>query len=858
MIKTFIKNNTINRVILISVLSFMCFFILKSNVHAATITMPSTLEADTTSYVLLSSSGTTSSVSGFSTDLIITLSVTSGTIKITTSTGLTAPTGYGSGDWTGSSTIAFEGSQTNVNNALATLSYQGSGSSSTTLEASATPTGAAYNPDNGHYYKLSASGLNWDAAKIVASSSSFNGLTGYLATITSSSENDFVKSKVPQGSDAWYGASDAVAEGASEGEWEWATGPEAGTKFWTGGLGGSVVPGFYEDWNVGEPNNVNQGDAGFENYLAISNSGGWNDYVPVHALDYVIEYGGLGGETATVEDSTNIIITNTQDSDPLLLSSTPADDATGVATDSSLVITFTETVDAESGNITLYKSDDTLVQQFDVTSDISGSGTDTITINPTADLDDQTSYYLQIDATAFDDTAGNSYAGISNSTTYSFTTADETNPTVSTLSPADGATGVAINSNIVATFDEAVDAESGYITLYKSDGTQIEQFDVTSNISGSGTAEITIDPTSDLNNETQYYIQIDATAFDDATGNSYAGISDTTSWAFITPTCPTIDNTATYNAYPTCGVATCNDGYTLSDGTCNASGGGARIILPSIGIGQTDTFIPMYKLKPIHKFNQTPINVLMFIDSTAEFSAVVSKTQEAQVCNLKIANLDMISQKIKVEITPNHQILELDIEEAQHIDLDNDNINDIKLTYNELLVNRIDLTFEQLSFQSFGNNKLIKYADSPKIYLLTDGVKHWIYDEKTFNYFNYNWDEIITINSNLTYPERKIIKIKDQKTEEYKKAETEFTRDLFLGSTGGDVKQLQIYLNNNGSILTESGPGSPGEETMFFGRLTKEALIKFQKNNSIAPSIGYFGPITRGILINKQRNLKIF
>jgi|GEM_PF-4705300 len=49
----------------------------------------------------------------------------------------------------------------------------------------------------------------------------------------------------------------------------------------------------------------------------------------------------------------------------------------------------------------------------------------------------------------------------------------------------------------------------------------------------------------------------------------------TVSATFVTiPTCSSIPNAATYNAYPTCGVATCNSGYTLSNGTCVASGGG--------------------------------------------------------------------------------------------------------------------------------------------------------------------------------------------------------------------------------------------------------------------------------------------
>lgn len=72
-----------------------------------------------------------------------------------------------------------------------------------------------------------------------------------------------------------------------------------------------------------------------------------------------------------------------------------------------------------------------------------------------------------------------------------------------------------------------------------------------------------------------------------------------------------------------------------------------------------------------------------------------------------------------------------------------------------------------------------------------------------------------------------------------------FTRDLTLNSTGIDVKFLQVFLNTHGFVITQSGDGSPGHETSFFGKLTQQALSKFQKANSISPALGYFGSITR-------------
>jgi len=234
----------------------------------------------------------------------------------------------------------------------------------------------------------------------------------------------------------------------------------------------------------------------------------------------------------------DLVVTSNDTTAPTLSSSTPADNATGVAVNANIVLTFSEAVDAESGNITIKKtSDNSTIETIDVTgAKVSGSGGTQITVNPGTNWDEKTEYYVLIDASAFDDGNSNSYAGISSTTALSFTTVDSTNPTLSSSSPADNATGVATNNNIVLTFDEAVDAESGNITIKKtSNNNTIETIDVTgAKVSGSGGTQITINPGTDWSEQTEYYVLIDATAFDDASGNSYAGISSTTALSFTT------------------------------------------------------------------------------------------------------------------------------------------------------------------------------------------------------------------------------------------------------------------------------------------------------------------------------------
>ena len=72
---------------------------------------------------------------------------------------------------------------------------------------------------------------------------------------------------------------------------------------------------------------------------------------------------------------------------------------------------------------------------------------------------------------------------------------------------------------------------------------------------------------------------------------------------------------------------------------------------------------------------------------------------------------------------------------------------------------------------------------------------------------------------------------------------------LSRGSSNSSVKTLQQFLNTHGFVVVSSGPGAPGQETDFFGKLTEEAVKKFQVQYGIAtsntPGYGYVGPKTR-------------
>ncbi|WP_341347168.1 Ig-like domain-containing protein [Paenibacillus sp. FSL H3-0469] len=226
---------------------------------------------------------------------------------------------------------------------------------------------------------------------------------------------------------------------------------------------------------------------------------------------------------------------------PIVSTYSPENGATDVAIGANLKLAFSENVQAGEGSIVIYNISSDKIAATISAGDVSILN-NVVTINPVNNLEYGTSYYVRISADAFADASGNYYAGIADDTTWQFTTPDApdtTAPVLNTYSPENGATDVAIGTNMELTFSENVKAGEGDIVIYNS----ANHAPVATIPAASGNVTIhsnvvTINPTNDLKYGVSYYVQIGAGAFTDLAGNGYAGNAESTVWQFTTTDAP--------------------------------------------------------------------------------------------------------------------------------------------------------------------------------------------------------------------------------------------------------------------------------------------------------------------------------
>ncbi len=303
-------------------------------------------------------------------------------------------------------------------------------------------------------------------------------------------------------------------------------------------------------------------------------------------LPLLFACGGGGGDGEPAQDG----------APPIVSAVSPANGAANVPTTATVSVTFNETMNPATINAATFMVTAGVTQ---VVGTISSTGT-TYTLTPSAGLATDTVYTVTVTAGVMD-VAGNAMAA---NFTSSFTTSpapDRTPPTVSAVSPANGAANVPATATVSITFNEAMNPATinAATFMVTAGGTQ-----VAGTISSTGTT-YTFTPSASLATGTVYAVTVTAGVMDVA-GNAMAAnftSSFTTSSAPDT-TPPTVSAVSPANGaanVPTTATVaiTFNEAMnssTISAATFMVTAGGTQVAGTISSTGTTYTFTPSASL----------------------------------------------------------------------------------------------------------------------------------------------------------------------------------------------------------------------------------------------------------------------
>ncbi|OMF66591.1 SwmB domain-containing protein [Paenibacillus sp. FSL R5-0766] len=222
---------------------------------------------------------------------------------------------------------------------------------------------------------------------------------------------------------------------------------------------------------------------------------------------------------------------------PAVTGKIPQNAAVQVKPSDHLTVSFSLPVVAGAGTLQIYQGSGTgtLFEAIPITSKgsprITGLGTKTITIDPVNNFNNNSTYYIVIPEGFLRDQQGNDIRGISGMDWGFNVQSDPTSLTVSTLSPTNGTTNVSLSGNLTVTFNKELDRSfPGQAILKKANGVTVDSRTTFS----SNNRQLIITPTSTLENNMNYVVDIPANTFRDQAGNTFAGLNGSTSWAFKT------------------------------------------------------------------------------------------------------------------------------------------------------------------------------------------------------------------------------------------------------------------------------------------------------------------------------------
>jgi len=252
----------------------------------------------------------------------------------------------------------------------------------------------------------------------------------------------------------------------------------------------------------------------------------------------------------------DVVFGSPVDNPPTFVGSVPADLATNVAFDANIVLTFSESVTVPPTNsqwFTLICVPSNTV--YTGSTVVTGSGTNTITLNPATDFLEQEECTLNVTGAQVLDTDGTPNP-VGTDPRVGFTIAEDLPPEVNTISPPFGSNPTTpLDANVVLTFSEPVTTTGSWFTIVcPTSGTR----DVNNSVvTGTGNTR-TINPNVNFANDEICAVTLIANAIEDIDGvpNKLSGGNNYESqFRTVLDVAPTVTTTSPLNNATNVGTA---------------------------------------------------------------------------------------------------------------------------------------------------------------------------------------------------------------------------------------------------------------------------------------------------------------
>jgi methionine-rich copper-binding protein CopC len=193
------------------------------------------------------------------------------------------------------------------------------------------------------------------------------------------------------------------------------------------------------------------------------------------------------------------------DAAPTVVSTNPASGATNVAVGASVAVTFSEPVNVISGGFLTVSC----TVSGSHTAAVSGNGTATVTFNPAQPFATNETCIVTVNSGQVTDAdAQDPPDGMAADYSFSFSTVDAA-PAVTSTTPTNGATNVAVNANIVVNFSESVSAAGAISVSCTSSGSHA------GSTSAGPALSFTFNPTTDFQTNETCTVTVNDTAVTD-------------------------------------------------------------------------------------------------------------------------------------------------------------------------------------------------------------------------------------------------------------------------------------------------------------------------------------------------------